>query len=163
MCVYVHILPCMCPHATIYLLIYRVSSFIQSHYRRWRKRVYVGPGLGHRGWNRTKSPITVRGKRSSFVRHLIWLTKTIGFQVSVRVGCSPGSITIISWARRDWWSLSAQTWWRSQNRMLGPEGQFFDHPMVVGRFNCCLLWTVIVPIPSFSWSDLWWVMKSMKD
>ena len=42
-----------------------------------------------------------RGKQSSFVRHLIWLRKDIGFQVSVRAGFSPGSISIILWTSTD--------------------------------------------------------------
>ena len=51
---------------------------------------------------------------SSFVRRLIWLGKTTGFQVTVRVRFSSGTITIISWAITDGWVLSAQgSGWRS--------------------------------------------------
>ena len=72
------------------------------------EQVQAEPGVVHRGWSRTKSPISGRGKRSSLERRLIWLRKAKDFQVSVRVGFSPGSIAAISWGRTDTWALSAQ-------------------------------------------------------
>ena len=47
-------------------------------------------------------------KWSSLVRHLMWMMKSKGFQVSVRVGFLPGSIAVISWAITDVWALSEQ-------------------------------------------------------
>ena len=46
--------------------------------------------------------------RSSFVRRLMWLRKSKGFQVSVLEGFPLGSITVISWSSMDSWVLFTQ-------------------------------------------------------
>ncbi len=48
------------------------------------------------------------GKWSSWERDWIWLMKDVVFQVSMSVGFSPGSITIISCANTEGWSLTVQ-------------------------------------------------------
>ena len=110
----------------------------------------VQPGIGTPSLDQNQVSHSVRGKRSSFVRHSIWLNRTIGFSVNVRVRFSPGSITIILWTRTNWWSLSVRTGgycqhkdvgWNlghypsSLNRVLGVKTQLFNNPVVVGPFH----------------------------
>jgi hypothetical protein len=58
----------------------------------------------HLDFDKTKSPTEVWGDHRE--RGWMWVMKTGGFQVTMGVGFSPGSITIISCADTEGWSLT---------------------------------------------------------
>ena len=90
-----------------------------------------------------KVPHSGRGKRSSIGRLLMWLRKTKYFQVSVRVGFSPGSIVSISWGRTDAWALSTQgrgsRSWTLVSWIVCYvwKVNLLEYPVVVRLFNVC--------------------------